>query len=70
MLTAPDSCILKGITRKYVCQAIQLAGGRLITEMLTFQDVQAGMADAAFLSGSPIDLVPVSAIEDYSPALG
>ncbi|NCA97859.1 MAG: hypothetical protein EOM70_00625 [Clostridia bacterium] len=62
--TAPDSRILKGITRKYVTSAIAAAGGELVENMLTYQDIIAGAVDAAFLSGSPIDLLPIAAIED------
>jgi len=62
--TAPDNRILKGITRKYVTAAINAAGGQLVEKMLTYQDIAQGAADAAFLSGSPIDLLPISAIED------
>jgi len=62
--TAPDNRILKGITRTYVTSAIAAAGGQLVENMLTYQDIARGAADAAFLSGSPIDLLPISAIED------
>jgi branched-chain amino acid aminotransferase len=62
--TAPDNRILKGITRTYVTAAIIAAGGQLVEKMLTYQDIAQGAADAAFLSGSPIDLLPISAIED------
>ena len=68
VLTAPDSKILIGITRKYVQQSIDKAGLSLTTRMLTLDDVRAmrsaGTAIAAFLSGSPIDLMPIRAIED------
>jgi branched-chain amino acid aminotransferase len=63
VLTAPDSLILKGITRQYVMQAIRTAGGSLVEQMITLADIAAGQVDAAFLSGSPIDLLPISAIE-------
>ena len=68
VLTAPDNKILIGITRKYVQQSIAKACLTLATRMLTFDDVRAmrndGTAIAAFLSGSPIDLMPIRAIED------
>ncbi|MDD2457788.1 MAG: aminotransferase class IV [Eubacteriales bacterium] len=62
--TAPDSRILKGITRNYVTSAIAAAGGQLVEKMLTYKDIATGAVDAAFLSGSPIDLLPIMAIED------
>jgi len=61
--TAPDNRILKGITRTYVTSAIAAAGGELVEKMVTYKDLSAGAVDAAFLSGSPIDLLPISAIE-------
>jgi branched-chain amino acid aminotransferase len=64
ILTAPDELILKGITRKYVIQALQAAGGQISVAMVTLDDIAAGRIDAAFLSGSPIDLLPISAIEN------
>ncbi len=62
-LTAPDNKILLGITRKYVMQALAAAGGQVQTGMVTMEDISHGRVDAAFLSGSPIDLLPISAIE-------
>jgi branched-chain amino acid aminotransferase len=64
VLSAPDRLILKGITRKYVQQAIVMAGLHLREEMLTEDDVRRGGCEAAFLTGSPIDVLPVSSIED------
>ena len=37
--------------------------GELIEKMVTFAVIEKGQVDAAFLSGSPIDLLPISAIE-------
>lgn len=68
VLTAPDSKILIGITRRYVQQSIASAGLTLATRMLSLDDVRTmrdqGIPVSAFLSGSPIDLIPISAIED------
>jgi branched-chain amino acid aminotransferase len=61
--SAPDNRILKGITRQYVSAAIVAAGGQLIEKMITYAAIQDGQIDAAFLSGSPIDLLPIAAIE-------
>lgn len=65
VLSAPDNLILKGITRKYVIEAVAKAGAELITRMVSKTDLASGMIRAAFLSGSPIDLLPVSSIEEY-----
>lgn len=63
VLSAPDRKILKGITRKYVLQAIAAAGVRLKEGMLKFSDLAEGRAQAAFITGSPIDILAVHAIE-------
>lgn len=63
VLSAPESRILKGITRKYVLQAISSAGARLQEGLLKFSDLQEGRAEAAFITGSPIDVLAVSAVE-------
>ncbi len=63
VLSAPDNRILIGITRKYVTAAIAAAGAELVIEMVSLADLEAGAVDAAFLSGSPIDLLPISTIE-------
>lgn len=65
VLTAPDSRILKGITRKHILEAIAQAGGELTIAMLTLDDIRGDGCDAAFLSSSPFDILPVSAIEDF-----
>lgn len=64
VLTAPDDCVLLGITRQYVHQALQAAGAELAEGLLTIEDIRNGGCEAAFLSASPIDLLPVSAIGD------
>jgi len=62
VITAPDEYILKGITRKYVLNAIRNAGGILVTKMISSKDLECGI-DAAFLSGTSIDVLPISSIE-------
>lgn len=64
VLTAPDDRILLGVTRKYVMQAIERAGAGLRVEMITADELAGGSVSAAFLSGSPIDLLPISSIEE------
>ena len=64
VLTAPDDRILKGITRKHILEAITAAGGELVEEMLTLDDIRRDSCDAAFLSSSPFDILPIRAIEE------
>lgn len=64
ILTAPDALILRGITRRHVTDAIREAGAELVTAMLSVGQIRAGAAEAAFLTGSPIDILPIAAIEE------
>ncbi len=64
VFSAPDNRILKGITRKYVTAAIAAASGVLVEKMIGLSAIRTGEIDAAFLSGSPIDLLPIAAIEE------
>lgn len=64
VLTAPENRILKGITRKHIVMAIAAAGGELAEGMLTVPGIRLGACDAAFLSSSPFDILPIRAIED------
>ena len=70
VVSAPDSRILLGITRKYVRQAIADAGSSLVSGLLTLEEIRQGACKAAFLTGSPIDLLPVSSIEECELASG
>ncbi len=63
VLTPPDDRVLKGITRQYIVQAIAEAGLSLQIGMLTFKDLQKDPAITAFISASPIDLLPVKAVD-------
>jgi branched-chain amino acid aminotransferase len=60
--SAPDDRILLGITRRYVQRAVSDAGFRMETAMFTMDDLEAGRVAAAFLTGSPIDVLPISSI--------
>lgn len=68
VFSAPDHLILKGITRQYVTAAIEAAGGERVERLFTLHEIEAGAVEAAFLSGSPIDLLPIRAIESASLA--
>lgn len=65
VISAPDERILLGITRKYVIQAIAEAGAEMLTGLISKNEINDDNIDAAFLSGSPIDLLPISSIEDH-----
>ncbi|HBP38718.1 MAG TPA: hypothetical protein DD640_08260 [Clostridiales bacterium] len=64
VLSAPDSRILLGITRKHVHQALQAAGTILEEGLLTLGDIRSDDGITAFLTASPIDILPINAIED------
>jgi branched-chain amino acid aminotransferase len=65
VFTAPDSDILKGITRKYVLEAIREARAVLVTAKLSAAGVDTlREGGAAFLSGTSIGVLPVCAIEE------
>lgn len=65
VFTAPDADILKGITRKYVLEAIREAGAVLMTAKLSAEGIGTlRVGGAAFLSGTSIGVLPVSAIEE------
>lgn len=64
--SAPDDEILLGITRKYVVKAIKNAGGELIIKKISSNlSSEINNIDAAFLSGTSIGVLPISAIEKH-----
>lgn len=65
VFTAPRESILEGITRKYVLQAIEAAGCEILTEYFSTDDIKI-RADAVFLTGTSIGVLPVSAVEDFA----
>lgn len=65
VFTAPRESILEGITRKYVLQAIEAAGCEIFTEYFSTDDIKI-RADAVFLTGTSIGVLPVSAVEDFA----
>lgn len=64
VISAPDDRILLGITRRYVTEAIRAADLQLTYGLLTLNDIRRRGITTSFLSGSPIDLLPIRAIED------
>jgi branched-chain amino acid aminotransferase len=70
VLSAPDDRILKGITRKYILVAVAMANLTLRDSLLNINEIQNGSCDAAFLTGSPIDILPIRSIEGIELASG
>ncbi len=68
LLTAPDHLVLPGISRKYVLGICRDLGLTLQKEALP--EKQLAGVDAAFLTGTSINILPVSYIEEqsFSPA--
>jgi branched-chain amino acid aminotransferase len=62
VLTAPDELILCGITRRHVFAAIVAAGAAIQFQLLTVDQIESGAVDGAFLTGSPIDILPITMI--------
>ena len=58
--TAPDTYVLKGITRKYVMEACRIAGYE-VCETLTAVSLLKNM-DGLFLSGTSIKVLPVAEV--------
>ncbi|NLZ70197.1 MAG: hypothetical protein GX907_02540 [Clostridiaceae bacterium] len=66
--SAPEGRVLRGITRKYVLGSIEQIFGGLVSEALPVEqvvDLARGipLVDGAFITGSPIDVLPIRAIE-------
>ncbi len=61
--TAPDDLVLKGITRKYVIDAIHAAGFKVNYERVKKKDI-GDRFRGAFLSGTSLGVLPVAAVED------
>ena len=63
VFTAPDGFVLKGITRKYIIKACQMAGVEL-DEKLVDKDAL-GDLDGLFISGTSIKVLPVSSVDSF-----
>ena len=63
VLTAPDELILKGITRKYIIEAVRNTGCELITHMISVKELEISPRPA-FITGTSIGVLPVRTIED------
>ncbi|MHB8962155.1 MAG: aminotransferase class IV [Saccharofermentanales bacterium] len=68
--TAPDHAVLKGVTRRYVLDAIRIAGCETVFEQVQVGDI-GSVYRSAFISGTSIGVLPAASIEDIgldSPA--
>lgn len=63
LYTSPDDMILKGITRRYVLEAVETAGYKVRFECVRNTDIGRSVF-AGFLSGTSIGVLPVAAVED------
>jgi len=63
IITAPGEYVLKGVTRKYVFEACKRAGYTVTEQFLDARDLP--LAEAAFLSGTSINVLPVKKIEKH-----
>jgi len=62
VFTAPDSYVLKGITRKYILDSCRSAGVEVIEELVDVDSLED--FDGVFLSGTSIKVLPVSRIDN------
>ena len=64
VFTAPDSHVLKGITRKYVFDSCRSIGVEVIEELVDVNSLE--NFDGVFLSGTSIKVLPVSRIDNMA----
>lgn len=64
LITAPENLVLKGITRKYIIEAGLSLGLNLETRPLDLGEL--GFVDGAFMSGTSVNILPISTIEDLN----
>jgi len=63
VITAPDHLILKGVTRKYVYDAIKKAGSNVIEACIKSEDIFSKHA-FAFITGTSTGVMPLYSIEN------
>ncbi len=61
-VTAPDEAVLKGVTRKYVLQAVRAAGLEPVMDYATIDGIGTVYREV-FLSGTSIGVLPAASIE-------
>lgn len=62
--SAPDNKILLGITRNRVMSSLQEAGGELVTDMFTMDELKARGDASLFVSSTPFDILPIAIVDD------
>lgn len=65
VVTAPDHAVLKGVTRKYVLDAIRSAGLEIVFGQAQVGDI-GSVYKSAFISGTSIGVLPAAFIEDIA----
>ncbi|MHB1454917.1 MAG: aminotransferase class IV [Saccharofermentanales bacterium] len=63
VVTAPDHAVLKGVTRRYVLDAISAAGLETVFDQIHIGDIET-IYKSAFISGTSIGVLPAAFIED------
>lgn len=62
--SAPDNKILLGITRNRVMSSLEQAGGELVIDMFTMDELKAQKNAALFVSSTPFDILPIASVDD------
>lgn len=63
--SAPDNKILLGITRNRVMSSMKEAGGELVIDMFSLEELKKTEGAALFVSSTPFDILPIASIDDY-----
>lgn len=63
IFTAPESMVLKGVTRKYVIEACKNAGLEVVENAITLS--QSKDMDAVLITGTSPKVLPVSCLDDF-----
>ncbi len=62
--SAPDNKILLGITRNRVMSSLKQAGGELVIDMFTLDELKTHKNAALFVSSTPFDILPIASVDD------
>ncbi len=62
--SAPDNKILLGITRSRVMSSLAKAGGELVIDMFTMEELKETPGAALFVSSTPFDILPIRSVDD------
>ena len=64
--SAPDNKILLGITRNRVMSSMQQAGGKLIIDTFTLEELKETKGASLFVSSTPFDILPIASVDDVT----